>query len=127
MSKISAFNLAIQVEQMRNAQKLYFQQIKIAKSTKRSEDFITANKTLAISKQLEQVVDDTIRDVNSQTGIQGIIDQDATIAIASKAMGDVRSILMDKYGLFGGGAELNQVFEILNGAIDIAEGKEPGV
>lgn len=35
-----------------------------------------------------------------------------------------RGKLLDKFGLFGGGHELNNVFELLNKAADLAEGKE---
>lgn len=57
---------AFQVEQMRTAQVLYFQQIAKAKKTKLPGDFAAANATLKISKQLEGQVDAAIAEINKQ-------------------------------------------------------------
>ncbi|KAA8483744.1 hypothetical protein BDE36_1792 [Arcticibacter tournemirensis] len=64
MSKYSLLSVAVQGEQMRNAQKLYFEQISKAKKSKNPEDFAQAKKTLAMSKNLERVFDDTILEIS---------------------------------------------------------------
>ncbi len=66
MSKYSVFNVAVQVEQMRNAQKLYFREISKAKKSRSPEDFAKAKEVLKISKQLEISVDDTISEIMSE-------------------------------------------------------------
>ena len=63
MPDYSAINVAVQVELMRNAQKLYFQLIAKAKKTKLPEDFAAAKKVLDISKLQEISVDDTVSDI----------------------------------------------------------------
>lgn len=63
MPDYSALNVAIQVESMRNSQKLYFQLISKAKKTKLPEDFAAAKRVLEISKLQEISVDDTISDI----------------------------------------------------------------
>ncbi|MHB8209122.1 hypothetical protein [Mucilaginibacter sp.] len=63
MPNYSAFNVAIQAEHVRNAQILYFEQIKKAKRTKLPEDFNAAKKTLDLSKMLEKSFDETLKDV----------------------------------------------------------------
>lgn len=57
---------SFQVEQMRQAQILYFQQIAKAKKSKLPADFAAAANTLKISKQLEKVVDDSIMEIRGQ-------------------------------------------------------------
>jgi hypothetical protein len=69
MSKYSAFNIAVQAEQMRNAQKLYFQQISKAKKSKLPDDFAAASNILRISKQLEQSFDDTVQEVLNEVNL----------------------------------------------------------
>ncbi|RQO65102.1 hypothetical protein DBR40_24845 [Pedobacter sp. KBW01] len=63
MAELSLFNVAVQAEQMRNAQKIYFQTITKAKKTKNPGDFAEAKKVLEISKKLEIVFDDTINKI----------------------------------------------------------------
>ena len=63
MPDYSAINVAVQVELMRNSQKLYFQLIAKAKKTKLPEDFAAAKKVLDISKLQEISVDDTVSDI----------------------------------------------------------------
>jgi hypothetical protein len=70
-SKYSVFNLALQVENMRNAQKLYFEQIGKAKKTHLPEDYALAKKTLNISKLLEISVDDTLLEIRKESSTNG--------------------------------------------------------
>ncbi|MNL29415.1 hypothetical protein D3C87_1510960 [compost metagenome] len=63
MAELSLFNVAVQGEQLRNAQKIYFQTINKAKKTKNPDDFAEAKQVLEISKHLEIVFDDTINQI----------------------------------------------------------------
>lgn len=63
MPEFSLFNVAVQAEQMRGAQKLYFILIAKAKKTKLADDYAAANKALKTSKQCEVAFDDTIQQI----------------------------------------------------------------
>lgn len=63
MTKHSLHSVAVQVEQMRSTQKLYFQQIGSAKRSRKTDDFTAASATLRHSKQLEEAVDFTIEEI----------------------------------------------------------------
>jgi hypothetical protein len=63
MSKYTTFNVAVQAEQMRAAQKLYFDLIARAKKSKLPADFAAAATALKVSKQVEQAFDETIREI----------------------------------------------------------------
>lgn len=59
---------AYQVEQMRQAQKQYFEQIAKAKKTKHPADFAAAGATLKTSKQLEEIVDRSVSEIKTSNG-----------------------------------------------------------
>jgi RNA processing factor Prp31 len=59
----STFNLAIQVENMRNAQNMYFKLIGKARKTKVPEDLDKAEKMKALAINLEALVDGSVKQV----------------------------------------------------------------
>jgi hypothetical protein len=59
----STFNLAIQVENMRNAQKMYFKLIGKARKTKVPDDLEKADTMKKLSINLEALVDDSVKQV----------------------------------------------------------------
>lgn len=68
MAEYTVTNLALQVEQMRNAQNLYFTFISKAKKSKTPEDFTAAGNVLKQSKLLEKSIDDTIIEILHRDG-----------------------------------------------------------
>lgn len=59
----TTYNVAIQGEQMRSAQKLYFQLAAVARNTKLPADWAAASNQLKISMQFEKVFDATIHKI----------------------------------------------------------------
>lgn len=68
MPNHSAFSVAVQGEQMRAAQQLYFQLATVSRKTKTPADYAAASNALKVSKQLERVFDDTVREVFKEGG-----------------------------------------------------------
>lgn len=118
MSNYSAFNLAIQVEGMRNAQKSYFRLISIARNTKTASAFEEAEKVKNISKQLEVSVDDTVKEI--MTRQPGELTPEELLTVHIQA---ARYKLAD-IGVVCSRDHIQSIEDSLNKALDILIGKE---
>ena len=126
MAEYTVFNLATQVDGMRNAQRSYFKIKGKANNTRLPADHDEAKRILEISKLLEKSVDETLKDIFDNDAqdkrvlidlntYQQIIDnQNEMIEACQKA----KIMLLDQFGLLGGGNRLNEVFEVLNKVTD---------